>query len=64
MLRLEREHPAVGLSEPGRVALLLDFPKDGGVYGGDNVGEGGLTIDRAVPRSRLVPIYGSGWQPA
>ena len=33
------------------------------IHGMDNVGERGLTIERIVPRDRLTPRYGSGWQP-
>jgi len=52
------------LVEPGLLALRRDLPDDCSVYGGDNVGESGLTIERMIARSRLQPRYGSGWQPA
>jgi hypothetical protein len=58
------ERASVNLAEPGLLALHGDLADDGRVYGGDNVGESGLTIERIVPRDRLVPRYGSGWQPA
>ena len=57
------EHAPGGLAEPCLAAFGGDFADDGCVHGGDNVAESGLTIERIVPRSRLKPRYGSGWQP-
>ena len=58
------ELAAVDLAEPAVVALGGDLADDGSIHGMDNVAESGLmTIDRVVPRSRLRPRYGSGWQP-
>jgi hypothetical protein len=58
------EQASVDLQEAGLVALGSDLAKDGGVHGGDNVAESGLTVVRLIDRKRLVPIRGSGWQPA
>ena len=33
------------------------------LQGGDNVAEISVTCDRLIPRGRLRPQYGSGWQP-
>ena len=51
------------LAKPRLVAVIAGLYQHGAVYGGDNVGESGLTIERIVPRSRLKPRRGLGWQP-
>lgn len=60
----QRELAALGLGKPGVLPLGRDFAEDGGVHGGDNVAESGLTFDRVIDRKRLTPRYGSGWRPA
>jgi hypothetical protein len=57
------EGAALGLAELG-LSALADVAEDRRVHGGDNVAESGLTVERLIERKRLVPRYGSGWQPS
>jgi hypothetical protein len=57
------ELPTFGLLEAGLLPLGADLSQDGTIHGGDNVAESMLTCDKLVPRGRLRPGYGSGWQP-
>ena len=57
------EQAATGFLEAGVGSFGVQLSKYGCVHGGDNVAENGLTVERVIDRQRLVPAYGSGWQP-
>lgn len=62
-LAVKGEQAATRLLE-GRISpFVSDLPQQRGVHGSDNVAEIWLTFDRVIDRYRLVPLYGSGWQP-
>jgi hypothetical protein len=51
------------LLEPRLFALGRDLPEHCRLHGRNNVADNLLTFDKMIPRSRLRPQYGSGWQP-
>ena len=59
----QAELAALSFDEAGLFALGGQLAQDCGIHGGDRVAESGLTFDRLIDRSRLVPLRGSGWQP-
>jgi hypothetical protein len=54
--------PVLHLFEPRRLPLLEDLAGDSPIHGADNVAEKLWSVDKLIPRSRLRPRYGSGWQ--